>query len=38
MEPKNRMYWLKARALRTRAALESLVMPAAPVPDYGRPD
>lgn len=32
-EPSNRMYWLKARALRTRAALESLVMPAAPVPD-----
>jgi general secretion pathway protein D len=32
-EPSNRMYWMKARALRTRAALESLVMPVAPVPD-----
>ncbi len=33
LEPKNRAYWAKSRALRTRAALESLVMPVAPVPD-----
>jgi hypothetical protein len=29
-EPKNRMYWQRARAIRTRAALEGLAMPEAP--------
>ncbi len=38
MDPKNRSYWQRSQAIRTRAALEGLVMPQAATADAGGAD